>query len=80
VPTTAAYDDLVDIVRACLPGARRIGTLFVPAEVNSVYNKDQLTIAARSAGMELSVVPANTSADSACVSSSESPASRASTA
>jgi ABC-type uncharacterized transport system substrate-binding protein len=31
--------------------------------VNSVYNKDQLTVAARSAGMELSVVPANTSAE-----------------
>jgi ABC-type uncharacterized transport system substrate-binding protein len=30
VPTTGAYGDLLDIVRACLPNARRIGTLFVP--------------------------------------------------
>src|SRR5262249_44059065 len=42
VPTTAAYGELLDVVHECLPQARHLGSLFVPAEVNSVYNKDQL--------------------------------------
>jgi ABC-type uncharacterized transport system substrate-binding protein len=63
IPTMGAYDEVIAVVRECLPAARRIGTLFVPAEVNSVFNKDQLAIAARKSGMELVVVPANTSAE-----------------
>jgi ABC-type uncharacterized transport system substrate-binding protein len=63
VPTIGPYQELIAIVRECLPNVRRIGSLFVPAEVNSVYNKDQLQSTARNAGMELSVVPANTSAE-----------------
>jgi ABC-type uncharacterized transport system substrate-binding protein len=63
VPTIGPYKELIGIVRECLPHARRIGSLFVPAEVNSVYNKDQLTIQARNSGMELVVVPANTPAE-----------------
>ena len=63
VPTTAAYDELVDLVRTCLPAARRIGTLFVPAEVNSVYNKEQLERAAARRGLELVAMAANTSAE-----------------
>src|SRR6266704_1309085 len=53
VPSTAAYEQMLDILRACLPGAHRIGTLFVPAEVNSVYNKEQLEKAAVRRGLEL---------------------------
>jgi ABC-type uncharacterized transport system substrate-binding protein len=63
VPTVGAYDDLLAILRECLPRAHRIGTLVVPAEVNSVFNKDQLTVATQKSGMELSVVAANTSAE-----------------
>jgi ABC-type uncharacterized transport system substrate-binding protein len=63
VPTTGAYGELLDIVRACLPAARRIGTLFVPAEVNSVYNKEKLEQAAERRGFELAAVAANTSAE-----------------
>jgi ABC-type uncharacterized transport system substrate-binding protein len=63
VPTTAAYEELIDLVRTCLPAARRIGTLFVPAEVNSVYNKEQLERAATHRGLELVAVAANTSAE-----------------
>jgi ABC-type uncharacterized transport system substrate-binding protein len=63
VPTVGAYEQLLAVARECLPNARRVGTLFVPAEVNSVFNKDQLTLATRKSGMELSVVAANTSAE-----------------
>jgi putative tryptophan/tyrosine transport system substrate-binding protein len=63
VPTMSAYKELLDVVRECLPSARRIGTLFVPAEVNSVFNKDQLTATARQRGTEVVAVAANTSTE-----------------
>ena len=63
VPDGGAYEELIDIVSACLPGARRIGTLFVPAEVNSVYNKERIEKAATRHGLELVAVPVNTSAE-----------------
>lgn len=63
VPTMGAYEDLMQAVQECLPGARRVGTLFVPAEVNSVHNKDELVAAARRRGVEVVAVAANTSAE-----------------
>lgn len=63
VPTTSAYEDLIATVQECLPAVRRVGTLFVPAEVNSVFNKDRLTEAARRHGIEVLAVAANTSAE-----------------
>jgi len=63
VPTMSAYEELVATVRECLPQVRRIGTLFVPSEVNSVYNKDRLTAAAREHGIEVVAMAANTSAE-----------------
>ncbi|TMA80673.1 MAG: hypothetical protein E6J72_07535 [Deltaproteobacteria bacterium] len=63
VPTVGAYDPLLAVLRECVPNAHRIGTLFVPAEVNSVFNKDQLTQAAQNSGMELRVVAVNTSTE-----------------
>ena len=63
VPTRSAYTELIAAVREVLPGARRIGTLFVPAEVNSVFNKDQMAAAAQQAGLALVTVPVNTSTE-----------------
>ena len=63
VPTVAAHKQMIDLVRECLPGARRIGMLFVPGEVNSVYNKEKLEEAAARQGLELVAVGVNTSAD-----------------
>ncbi len=65
VPTQSAYEALIAAVRECLPAARRIGTLFVPAEVNSVFNKDQLTKVAQRYGIEVVAVAANTSSEMA---------------
>ena len=63
VVTTSAYDELVAALRQCMPQAKRIGTLFVPSETNSIYNMEQTRKAAAKLGMELVTVPANTSAE-----------------
>src|SRR5439155_11509799 len=49
----APHEEGLAALKLCLPKARRIGTLFVPAEVNSVYYKDQLIAAARKLGLEV---------------------------
>ena len=51
------------LVRQCMPYARRIGSLFVPAEVNMVFNKDQLAKAAEKAGLEFVAVGVSTSSE-----------------
>jgi ABC-type uncharacterized transport system substrate-binding protein len=57
------FDRMMKVMKECLPGVRRIGTLFVPAEVNSVYYKDLLVEAAGKVGVEVEVVGVNTPAD-----------------
>jgi ABC-type uncharacterized transport system substrate-binding protein len=52
-------------VLECLPNVKRIGTLFVPAEVNSVVNKDELTRLAKARGIEVATVAANSATDMA---------------
>lgn len=56
VPSTSPYQELIDIVREVLPGVRRVGTLYVPAEANSVVNKERLTKAAHSVGIKLETI------------------------
>ena len=63
VPTTGASAEVVSLLRQCLPLARRIGTIVVPSEVNTVFNKNQLALAARRLGIELVAVPASTSSE-----------------
>jgi ABC-type uncharacterized transport system substrate-binding protein len=58
-----AYDEMIALIRRVLPAVKTLGTLFVPAEVNSVFNRDLLRNAARKAGLSLVDVPANTSSD-----------------
>jgi ABC-type uncharacterized transport system substrate-binding protein len=59
----AAFDQMIVIIRSVVPNVKTLGTLFVPAEVNSVFCRDQLEVATRKAGLELISVPANTSSD-----------------
>src|SRR5262249_54401620 len=47
----AAHPEGLAALRQCLPKVKRIGTLFVPAEVNSVYYKNELLKAATSLGL-----------------------------
>lgn len=57
------YDEMLAIIRESFPSIRKLGTLFVPSEVNSVFSKDQLTEAARAVGIEVVAVAASTSVE-----------------
>jgi ABC-type uncharacterized transport system substrate-binding protein len=50
-------------VKTCLPGTKRIGTLYVPAEVNSVYYKEQIEAAAKKVNLELETLGVSTSGE-----------------
>ncbi len=63
ISTMSDFDGMVAVIRECIPGVRRIGTLFVPAEINSVIYKDALAEAARKAGVELESVAVANSAE-----------------
>lgn len=63
VATGSATEELLALLRECLPNARRIGTIVVPSEVNTVYNRDQLVLEARKLGIEVVSVPASTSSE-----------------
>jgi len=63
VYTMSDFPGMVSTIKECLPGARAIGTLFCPAEVNSVFYRDQLEKAAASSGITLISVPAELSTD-----------------
>jgi ABC-type uncharacterized transport system substrate-binding protein len=52
----APHAEGLTALRQCMPSARRIGTLFVPAEVNSVFYKDELLKAATGLGLDVEVV------------------------
>ena len=58
-----AYDQIFELIRECIPSVRRIGTLFVPAEVNMVVNKDMLVREAQKAGIEVVTVPVSTASE-----------------
>lgn len=63
VPTVGPFEELADLIQECLPGVKRIGALFVPAEVNSVYYKNRMEETAKARGLELVTLPVNTSTD-----------------
>ena len=63
VATTGAYAEIIQIIRETLPGARRLGSLLVPSEVNSVYNTEQVKRVAEAAGLELVSVAVSSSSE-----------------
>ncbi|HUC99147.1 MAG TPA: ABC transporter substrate-binding protein [Candidatus Polarisedimenticolaceae bacterium] len=63
VYNTAAYAEMLELIRQVRPDARTLGTLFVPAEVNMVYHREQLNEAARKLNFKVVALAANTSAD-----------------
>lgn len=60
VPTLSAYAELVELMLECFPDARRIGTLFVPAEANSVVNHRRLVEEGKKRGVDVVALPVNT--------------------
>lgn len=57
--TVGPYAETVEILRRDFPHWRRVGTLFAPAEVNSVYNKDLFVAACAAAGIAVETIAAN---------------------
>jgi ABC-type uncharacterized transport system substrate-binding protein len=59
VYTQGPYRELAEILRVHFPQIKRVGTLFCPAEVNSVANKDLFVREATRCGLTVETVPAN---------------------
>jgi ABC-type uncharacterized transport system substrate-binding protein len=59
----APHEEGLEALRQCIPGVKRIGTLFVPAEVNSVYYKEELVKAATRMGIEVEAVGVSSSGE-----------------
>ena len=57
------FDGMVKVVREHFPRATRIGTLFVPSEVNSVRYKEELQKAAVRGGLTLEAVSVSATAE-----------------
>lgn len=58
-----AYAELLDVIAEVLPRARRLGSLYVPAEVNTVFHRDRMLEVTRDRGYSLATVAANTSSE-----------------
>ena len=63
VYTQGPYREMAELLRAHFPLIQRVGTLFCPAEVNSVANKDQFVREAGRCGLTVEAVPANGSGE-----------------
>jgi len=57
------FTGMIKLVKEISPGVKKIGTVFCPAEINSVLYKDHLKKAAEAEGISLEAVPANTAGD-----------------
>jgi ABC-type uncharacterized transport system substrate-binding protein len=63
VYTQGPYREMAELLGRHFPQIKRVGTLFCPAEVNSVGNKDLFTREAARCGLAVEAVAANTATD-----------------
>jgi ABC-type uncharacterized transport system substrate-binding protein len=61
--TMSDFTQAAAVLKECLPNARRVGTLFCPAEVNSVLYRDELEMALAAVGVSVVSVPVNVASD-----------------
>jgi ABC-type uncharacterized transport system substrate-binding protein len=61
ITTRSAFDEMAETIHTLMPDAKRIGTLFVPGEVNSVYYRNLFKKSLAQFGIELISVPVNSS-------------------
>ena len=59
----APHEEGLQALRRCLPKVKRIGTLFAPAEVNSVYYKEELVKIATRMGIEVEAIGVSSSGE-----------------
>jgi ABC-type uncharacterized transport system substrate-binding protein len=58
-----ASEEMLVLIRKWFPSIRRVGTLFVPSEVNMVYLLDEFTKRAKKHGIEVVALPVTTATD-----------------
>lgn len=63
VYTQGPYREMAELLRTHFPQIKRVGTLFCPAEVNSVANKDMFVREAVRCGLTVEAVAANTAGE-----------------
>lgn len=63
ISTMSDFEGLIKLVRSLHPGIKYIGTVFTPAEVNSVSYRERLEKEAEKQGIELISVPANSATE-----------------
>ncbi len=63
VTTRSAFDEMAQLIKESVPGVRNVGTLFTPAEINSVLYKDLFEEALKAAGLRLVALPVTASGD-----------------
>lgn len=63
ITTRSPFEGMAALIRQTLPNCQRIGTLFTPAEINSVMYKNWFADALQKYGISLVAVPVTSSAD-----------------
>ncbi|MBU6403014.1 MAG: ABC transporter substrate-binding protein, partial [Verrucomicrobia bacterium] len=63
VYTQGPYREMAELLQAQFPRIKRVGTLFCPAEVNSVANKDLFVREAHRCGLTVTTVPVNSASE-----------------
>lgn len=63
ISTMSDFEGLVKLAQHIQPRIQRIGTVFTPAEVNSIAYRDRLEEAATAAGLTLISMPANSATE-----------------
>jgi ABC-type uncharacterized transport system substrate-binding protein len=63
VSSLGAFKEMVDVLVEHFPQYKRVGTLFCPAEINSVHNKNVFVQEANARGITVETVPVNTASD-----------------
>ncbi len=63
VPTTSPFHQSVELIREVFPSARKLGTLYVPAEVNSEYYMECAKEEAEKVGYEFVAIPVSATSE-----------------
>ncbi len=63
ITTRSPFDGMAALIKATIPSVKQVGTLFTPAEINSVLYKDWLKEALKKQGVELIAIPVTSSAE-----------------
>ncbi len=58
-----AYQEVLDLMLAYFPHLKRIGSVYVPSEVNTVFHRDQMLAVATAHGVEFKAMAANSSTE-----------------